>query len=39
VRQAHAPSRVLDAWEDALERTRRLPDPPARAWPAHWPRP
>jgi glycosyltransferase involved in cell wall biosynthesis len=39
VRQAHAPPRVRDAWEDALERARRLPDPPAREWPAHWPRP
>ena len=28
VRQAHAPSRVRDAWEDALERARRLPNPP-----------
>ena len=39
VRRAHAPSRVRDAWEDALERARRLPDPPPREWPAHWPRP
>ena len=39
VRQAHAPSRVRDAWEDALERARRLPNPPVREWPAHWPRP
>jgi glycosyltransferase involved in cell wall biosynthesis len=39
VRQAHAPSRVRDAWEDTLERARRLPDPPVRGWPAHWPRP
>jgi glycosyltransferase involved in cell wall biosynthesis len=39
VRRAHAPSRVRDAWEDALERTRRLPDPRPRDWPAHWPRP
>jgi glycosyltransferase involved in cell wall biosynthesis len=38
VRQAHAPSRVRDAWEETLERARRLPDPPAREWPAHWPR-
>jgi len=38
VRQAHAPSRVRDAWEGALERARRLPDPPVREWPAHWPR-
>ena len=39
VRRAHAPSRVRDAWEDTLERARRLPDPPVREWPAHWPRP
>jgi glycosyltransferase involved in cell wall biosynthesis len=39
VRRAHAPSRVRDAWEDALERARALPDPPPRDWPAHWPRP
>jgi glycosyltransferase involved in cell wall biosynthesis len=39
VRQAHAPSRVRDTWEATLEQTRRRPDPPARAWPAHWPRP
>jgi len=39
VRQAHAPSRVRDAWEDTLERARRRPAPPARDWPAHWPRP
>jgi glycosyltransferase involved in cell wall biosynthesis len=38
VRRAHAPSRVRDAWEDALERARQLPDPPPRPWPAHWPR-
>jgi hypothetical protein len=39
VRQAHAPSRVRDAWEDALERARRRPAPPVRDWPAHWLRP
>jgi glycosyltransferase involved in cell wall biosynthesis len=39
VRGEHAPSRVRDAWERALERARRLPDPRPRAWPAHWPRP
>ena len=39
VRQAHASSRVRDAWEDALDRARRLPNPPVREWPAHWPRP
>jgi len=39
VRRAHAPSRVREAWEDALERARRLPDPGPRDWPGHWPRP
>jgi glycosyltransferase involved in cell wall biosynthesis len=38
VRRAHAPSRVQDAWEDALDRARRFPDPGPRDWPAHWPR-
>jgi glycosyltransferase involved in cell wall biosynthesis len=39
VRRANAPSRVLDAWEGALERARRLPDPRPQDWPGHWPRP
>jgi glycosyltransferase involved in cell wall biosynthesis len=39
VRREHAPARVRGAWEEALERARRLPDPPPRDWPAHWPRP
>jgi glycosyltransferase involved in cell wall biosynthesis len=38
VRHAHAPSRLREAWEEALEQARRLPDPPPREWPAHWPR-
>jgi glycosyltransferase involved in cell wall biosynthesis len=38
VRRAHAPERVLAGWEEALALTRRRPDPPPRAWPAHWPR-
>jgi glycosyltransferase involved in cell wall biosynthesis len=39
VRRAHGPARVAAAWEDALERARRRPDPRPGAWPAHWPRP
>jgi glycosyltransferase involved in cell wall biosynthesis len=39
VEREHAPARVLAAYEDALARTRRRPDPAPRAWPAHWPRP
>jgi glycosyltransferase involved in cell wall biosynthesis len=35
----YAPERTRDAWERALEEARRRPDPPARDWPAHWPRP
>jgi glycosyltransferase involved in cell wall biosynthesis len=38
-RREHAPARALEAYEVALERTRRGPDPRPRAWPAHWPRP
>ena len=38
VRREHAPFRVLEAWEAALERARRLTDPRAGDWPAHWPR-
>ena len=38
-RREHAPFRVLAAYEDAIERTRRRPPPAPRAWPAHWPRP
>jgi glycosyltransferase involved in cell wall biosynthesis len=39
VRSAHSATRVQDAWRDALERARRLPDPRPGGWPAHWPRP
>ncbi len=39
VRRAHSPERVLAGWEQALARARSRPDPPPRAWPAHWPRP
>jgi glycosyltransferase involved in cell wall biosynthesis len=38
VHRAHSPAVVLDAWEHALEGTRRAPDPPAHPWPRHWPR-
>jgi glycosyltransferase involved in cell wall biosynthesis len=34
----HAPARTRDAYIDAIEEAMRLPDPPARPWPAHWPR-
>ena len=39
VARAHGPQRILDAWEEALALARRSADPPARPWPAHWPRP
>jgi glycosyltransferase involved in cell wall biosynthesis len=39
VRSAHSATRVRDAWRDALERARHLPDPRPGGWPAHWPRP
>jgi hypothetical protein len=39
VRSAHSATRVRDAWREALERARRLPDPRPGGWPAHWPRP
>jgi hypothetical protein len=39
VRRAHSASGVRDAWQVALERARRLPDPRPGGWPAHWPRP
>jgi glycosyltransferase involved in cell wall biosynthesis len=39
VRRAHAPSRVLEAWDTALEWARGLPAPRPGSWPAHWPRP
>ena len=39
VRRAHAPARVVAGWSAALELAQRRPLPPARAWPAHWPRP
>jgi len=39
VREHHSAARVVEAWERALDETRRRPDPPERRWPAHWPRP
>ena len=35
----YAPERTREAWERVLERARSRPDPPARDWPGHWPRP
>jgi hypothetical protein len=39
IRREHDPARIREAWEKVLERARERPDPPARPWPAHWPRP
>jgi glycosyltransferase involved in cell wall biosynthesis len=36
VRRAHGEDAVLAAWSHALDVTRGRPDPPPRAWPAHW---
>jgi glycosyltransferase involved in cell wall biosynthesis len=32
----HAPARCADDYDAAFERAAALPDPPSRAWPAHW---
>jgi len=39
IRREHAPERVRQTWEEALDRVRGRPHPPPRSWPAHWPRP
>lgn len=39
VAAAHSPSRCLETYAAAIERTARLPLPPARPRPAHWPQP
>ncbi|HVO11409.1 MAG TPA: glycosyltransferase [Vicinamibacteria bacterium] len=39
VRAQHGPEAVAAAWDEALELCRSRPDPPARPWPPHWPRP
>jgi glycosyltransferase involved in cell wall biosynthesis len=36
VAHAHSPARTAEAYEAAIEETRRRPDPAPRAWPAHW---
>lgn len=36
VSREHSPERCREAYEAALERARIRPDPPPRAWPAHW---
>jgi len=38
-RERHSRERTAAAWEEALRQGRERPDPPARAWPEHWPRP
>jgi len=35
VRREHAPERALASYEDALDRARLRPEPPAYAWPTH----
>jgi glycosyltransferase involved in cell wall biosynthesis len=36
VGREHSPERCREAYEAALEKAHALPDPPPRAWPAHW---
>lgn len=36
VSREHSPERCREGYEAALEQARALPDPPPRAWPAHW---
>jgi glycosyltransferase involved in cell wall biosynthesis len=36
VAREHAPSRCGEAYAAAVDHARSRPDPPARAWPAHW---
>jgi glycosyltransferase involved in cell wall biosynthesis len=35
-RRQHSPARCLEAYHAAVEAAARAPDPPRRAWPAHW---
>jgi glycosyltransferase involved in cell wall biosynthesis len=39
VRREHSLARCRDGYEAAIARAAAMPDPPARLWPAHWPRP
>jgi glycosyltransferase involved in cell wall biosynthesis len=39
VASAHSPERCSETYAAAIERTARLPLPPVRPWPAHWPAP
>jgi len=36
IEREHAPAQTRAAYVDAIEQAMRLPDPPQRAWPAHW---
>jgi glycosyltransferase involved in cell wall biosynthesis len=36
VSREHSPERCREAYQAALEQAQALPDPPPRAWPAHW---
>jgi glycosyltransferase involved in cell wall biosynthesis len=38
IEREHTPARTRAAYIDAIEQAMRLPDPPPRKWPAHWPR-
>jgi glycosyltransferase involved in cell wall biosynthesis len=39
IRREHSRARCRDGYEAAIARAVARPDPPARPWPAHWPRP
>jgi glycosyltransferase involved in cell wall biosynthesis len=36
VAREHSPARTADAYEAAIDETRRRPDPTPRDWPIHW---
>jgi glycosyltransferase involved in cell wall biosynthesis len=38
IEREHTPARTCAAYVDAIEEAMRLPDPPPRQWPTHWPR-
>ncbi len=38
VRRESSAERVRTSWRDALEKTRAVPPPRQKNWPAHWPR-
>jgi glycosyltransferase involved in cell wall biosynthesis len=39
IEREHTKQRCLEGYVEAIEAARRLPEPPPRPWPSHWPRP